>query len=156
MSTLDSLTQDLGLGSYVSFAGWVAPAQVTAFLARMDICLAPEPSNPYNDHSTAIKVMEYMAMAKPIVCFDLPEHRVTAGSAAAYVRPNDELDFARQVAALMDDADQRERMGAEGRKRVENELAWPHQARFLLAAYETLVQEMVGKACSDPLAAKGG
>jgi glycosyltransferase involved in cell wall biosynthesis len=156
MPTLDSLTEELGLGNHVSFAGWVAPHLVAHFLDRADICVAPEPSSPYNDRSTAIKIMEYMALGRPIVCFDLPENRVTAGNAAAYARPNDELDFARQVSALMDDLERRERMGKEGRERVENELAWPHQARLLLAAYGTLFPEWASGGCRDPLTIDGG
>lgn len=156
MPTLDSLTEELGLGNHVSFAGWVAPHLVAHFLDRADICVAPEPSSPYNDRSTAIKIMEYMALGRPIVCFDLPENRVTAGNAAAYARPNDELDFARQVRALMDDPERRERMGKEGRERVENELAWPHQARLLLAAYGSLFPERASGGRRDPLTVDGG
>ena len=156
VSTLGSLTEELGLGNYVSFAGWVAPDQVARFLERADICVAPEPSNLYNDRSTAIKVMEYMALGRPLVCFDLPEHRVTAGNAAAYARPNDELDFARQLGALMDDPERRERMGKEGRERVESVLAWPHQARPLLEAYGALLPEWASVARRDPLSVDGG
>jgi glycosyltransferase involved in cell wall biosynthesis len=156
LPTLDSLTEELGLGDFVSFAGWVAPDQVARFLDGADICVAPEPSSPYNDRSTAIKVMEYMALSKPIVCFDLPENRVTAGSAAAYAQPNDELDFARRISALMDDPERRLRMGREGRERVENELAWPHQAKRLLAAYGALLPEWASGGRRDPLSVDGG
>jgi glycosyltransferase involved in cell wall biosynthesis len=83
-------------------------------------------------------MMEYMAMGKPIVAFDLPEHRITAREAAMYARPNDELDFARQIATLMDNPNRREIMGQIGRERVENELAWPYQAKYLLDAYKII------------------
>jgi len=138
MPTLDSLTEELGLGNHVSFAGWVAPHLVAHFLDRADICVAPEPSSPYNDRSTAIKIMEYMALGRPIVCFDLPENRVTAQDAAAYARPNDELDFAQRIATLMDNPKRRKEMGKIGRERIETELAWSHQEKHLLRAYEAL------------------
>jgi len=82
--------------------------------------------------------MECMALGKPIVAFDLPEHRVTAQDAAVYARPNDELDFAQQIASLMDDPERRKRMGEIGRERVETELAWLYQEKHLLEAYEAL------------------
>jgi glycosyltransferase involved in cell wall biosynthesis len=85
-----------------------------------------------------IKIMEYMALAKPAVVFDLPEHRVTAGSAAAYAAANDVHDFAHHIAHLMDDPARRHQMGQVGRRRVERDLAWPHQAEKLLDAYAAL------------------
>jgi glycosyltransferase involved in cell wall biosynthesis len=86
-----------------------------------------------------IKMSEYMALGKPIVAFDLPEHRVTAQEAASYVSANDEAAFARALAELMDDPGRRARMGARGRERVETALAWPYSIPFLLQAYETLL-----------------
>jgi len=111
----------------------------------IDICVAPEPSNSYNDRSTTIKMMEYMALGKPIVAFDLPEHRASAQDAAVYARPNDELDFARQIAALMDDPERRQKMGQIGKDRVETELAWPYQEKHLLEVYEALSASLPGR-----------
>ena len=79
-----------------------------------------------------------MALGKPIVAFDLPEHRVTAQDAAVYARDNDELEFARLIAMLMDDPALRQRMGQIGRKRIKEGLAWPYQAEQLVAAYKAL------------------
>ena len=138
---LRSLTEQLGLADYVLFTGWVEHTEFARYLSAADICIAPEPSNSYNDRSTTIKMMDYMALGKPIVAFDLPEHRFTAQDAAVYARPNDELDFAQQIASLMDDWVRRKKMGEKGRERIEKELAWSHQEKFLLEAYEALVSQ---------------
>jgi glycosyltransferase involved in cell wall biosynthesis len=138
LRTVKSLAQRLGLGDHVFFTGWVEPTEVAGYLCAGDIGVAPEPSNPLNDRSTMIKIMEYMAVGKPIVAFDLPEHRFTARGAALYARPNDELDFAQQLAMLMDDPERRKKMGQIGRERIENELAWSHQAKHLLDAYTSV------------------
>jgi glycosyltransferase involved in cell wall biosynthesis len=135
---LRALTTQLGLDDHVVYTGWVEPEKVAGFLSAADICVTPDPSNPYNDCCTMIKNMEYMALAKPVVAFDLPEHRITAQAAAVYARPNDELDFARKIALLMDDPERRALMGQYGRKRIETELAWPYQAKRLLEAYASL------------------
>lgn len=132
------LAGELALGEHVCFTGWLTEASLLRYLASADICVAPEPANPYTNRSTMIKVMEYMALDKPIVAFDLPEHRVSAGDAALYARPNDERDFARQLTILMDDPERRSMMGRRGRARIEEELAWQHQAERLLAAYKAL------------------
>ena len=138
LADLKVLATELGLGERVWFTGFVPDADMLRYLSTADICVDPDPSNPFNDRCTMVKMMEYMALGKPIVAFDLPEHRVTADEAAVYARPNDELDFARQIAMLMDDPERRKRMGQVGRERVENELAWPHQEKYLLEAYEAL------------------
>jgi glycosyltransferase involved in cell wall biosynthesis len=134
---MKQLNNQLQLTDYVQFIGWVAPEKVKHYIAAADICVAPEPSNPYNDRCTVIKIAEYMALSKPVVAFDLPEHRVTAHNAAVYARPNSELDFAQKICCLMDDPERRTEMGRIGRKRVATVLAWPHQLKHLLAAYES-------------------
>lgn len=138
LADLKVLASTLGLEPYVWFTGFIPDVDMLRYLSTIDICLDPDPSNIFNDRCTMIKIMEYMALGKPIVAFDLPEHRVSAGKAALYARPNDELDFARQITVLMDDPELRDKMGRIGRERVESELAWPHQAKHLLDAYESI------------------
>lgn len=140
-ASLKVLATQLGLDEYIWFTGWTAHTNVIRYLSIADICVAPDPSNSYNDRSTMIKMMEYMALKKPIVAFDLPEHRFTAQTAALYVRPNDELEFAGALAQLMDDPEQRQAMGSFGRRRVETELAWCHSVPNLLKAYRRLLSE---------------
>jgi glycosyltransferase involved in cell wall biosynthesis len=135
-------TERLGLSDHVRFTGRQDGDDLMTLLSTADICVDPDPSNRYNDRSTMIKMTEYMALGKPIVAFDLPEHRVTAGDAAVYARPNDEGDFASCIAQLMDDPDRRERMGALGRARVESELSWHRQERHLLSAYDKVLGDV--------------
>jgi glycosyltransferase involved in cell wall biosynthesis len=107
-------------------------------LAVADVCVQPDPHSPLNDKSTMNKLMEYMALGKPTVAFDLLETRVTAKDAAVYVRPNDEAEFARQVCRLLDDPEERQRMGNIGRHRVQTTLAWEYSVPELLRAYALL------------------
>ena len=130
------LARRVGVADRVEFTGFVdADDVVRRILASADVCLAPEPRNPLNDASTMIKIGEYMAMERPIVAFDLTESRFTAGDAAVYAEPNDPSSFARCIAGLLDDPGRRAAMGAIGRDRVENGLAWEHSERSLLEAY---------------------
>ena len=84
------------------------------------------------------KVLEYMACGKPVVCFDLREHRHSAGEGALYAEPNRDEDLASQIARLLDDPPLRQRLGAYNRRRFLDHLAWEHQAGELLRAYEDL------------------
>lgn len=142
LGDIKALAEKLGITKHVTFTGWVESERVGALLAAADICVAPEPSNPYNDRSTMIKITEYMAAGKPIVAFDLPEHRQTAGDAALYAPANDPTEMAKAIHALIDDPDKRAEMGRLGRSRIETGLAWSFQAEKLLAAYESLWQQV--------------
>ncbi|MEV4899274.1 glycosyltransferase family 4 protein, partial [Nonomuraea sp. NPDC055795] len=65
------LSKTLGLEDVVEFTGRIPDADLLRYLSTADVCLAPDPLNPLNDVSTMNKIMEYMAMARPIVSFDL-------------------------------------------------------------------------------------
>jgi glycosyltransferase involved in cell wall biosynthesis len=134
-----ALARELGLEEYVRFTGFMNIKDLLPYLAAADICLDPDPSNAYNDRSTMFKMMEYMALGKPIVAFDLPEHRFTAQNAAVYVPPNDEGAFARAIAELMDDPDRRAALGAFGRFRIKTQLAWEFSVPHLLSAYRAVL-----------------
>ncbi len=138
LDELQAMAHELKLDPYVWFTGWVSYEDLLCYLSTIDIGMDPDPSNAFNDACTMIKIMNYMALAKPVVAFDLPEHRVTAGEAAVYARPNDEMDFACQIAALMRDPERRAQMGRTGIRRIEEELAWPYQAQRLILAYDEM------------------
>jgi glycosyltransferase involved in cell wall biosynthesis len=131
-----SLAARLELADSVTFTGRIPDEDLLRYLSTSDVCLAPDPLNPLNDVSTMNKIMEYMAMARPIVSFDLREARVSAGEAAVYATANDESEFAKLIAGLLDDPDERARMGQLGLARVAGPLSWEHSRAALLAAYE--------------------
>lgn len=129
----------MGLADHVTFTGRVPDQVLLEVLSTADVCVNPDRVNPMNDLSTMNKILEYMALGRPIVQFDVTEGRVSAGDAALYARPNDPADFAAQIAALLDDPAARARMGAAGRDRVVSRFAWSHQVAPLLAAYGRLL-----------------
>jgi glycosyltransferase involved in cell wall biosynthesis len=130
------LAAELGIADVVEFTGWVEHDTIATVLSTSDVCLAPDPKNPLNDLCSMVKISEYMAMARPIVSFDLAESRVAAGDAALFAVPGDFEGFAELVSRLLDSPEERERLGRAGRLRAEQVLAWEHQERSLLAAYE--------------------
>jgi glycosyltransferase involved in cell wall biosynthesis len=135
---LQALATELGIREHTLFTGWLPRGEAMRTIASVDVGVEPAPSNPYNDRSTMVKVMEYMALGKPVVAYDLPENRFSAQSAAVYARPNDELELARATSELLDQPERRAAMGAIGRERVEAELAWRHSVPRLLEAYRSV------------------
>jgi glycosyltransferase involved in cell wall biosynthesis len=138
LETMRRLAQELAITDYVTFTGRVPDAELLAMLNTADVCVNPDVANDMNDKSTMNKIMEYMALGKPIVQYDLTEGRVSAQDASLYAERNDPIDLARKLVALLDDPEQRERMGRIGLERVRTTLAWEHEAPRLLAAYEKL------------------
>ncbi len=124
-----------GLDRYFTFTGPLYGAEMLDVLNTIDIGVSPDPKNAMNDISTMNKVMEYMTLEKPLVQFDLTEGRASAADAALYARPNDPLDFADQIARLIEDPDLAQRLGQIGRARVLDNLSWGHSVPALLAAY---------------------
>jgi len=141
LQDLRDLAENLQLNGCVELTGFVSDEDLQANLAAADICVDPDPSSPLNDLSTWIKIMEYMASAKPVVAFDLKETRFSARDAAIYVAPNNETEFAEAIAKLMDHPERQNQMGTYGRRRVEDELQWAKVGHNLLTAYGTLLAE---------------
>lgn len=137
-SALRALAHRLALEEYVNFTGLLGKKDILRYLSVVDVGLSPDPQNGLNELCTMIKTMEYMAMGKPVVAFDLPETRFSAQDAALYATPNLVEDFTDKIETLLDNEELRYKMGAFGRKRIQEVLAWGHCEKDLLRAYETL------------------
>lgn len=140
LEDLRVLARELNLEGYVELTGYISEEDLMRNLSAADICVDPDPSSPLNDVSTWIKIMEYMALGKPIVTYDLKETRWSAQDAALYVTPNNELAFAEGIATLMDRADLRTQMGEFGRRRIETDLKWDIVGQNLVRAYASLLK----------------
>jgi glycosyltransferase involved in cell wall biosynthesis len=134
------LAGKLGISDHVEFTGMVGDDRIVQVLSTADVCIAPDPPNAFNDRSTMNKIVEYMAIGRPVACYDLPEARVSAEAAAVYATAGDTTALAGAIASLLDDAPARERLGAAGRARVEGELSWTRSAEALRAAYDRAVR----------------
>ncbi|KUM88319.1 MULTISPECIES: glycosyltransferase family 4 protein [Streptomyces] len=145
------LSRELGLTEQVQFTGRVPDADLLRYLSTADVCLSPDPRNPLNDVSTMNKVLEYMAMGRPIVSFDLKEARVSAGDAAVYAPANDEARFAELITVLLDDPDKRARMGKIGQERIGGQLSWRNSQASLLAAYAAACRDRDAVPASGPV-----
>lgn len=133
------MSHRLRLREFIDFTGYLSNDKAIAdYLATADVCVSPDPKNPFNDVCTMNKVVEYMAMGKPLVAFDLDEVRDTARGAGVYVGANDPKAFGDKILELLDSPETRRRMGELGRQRFNDTLAWEHQRESLLKAYELL------------------
>lgn len=135
---LDKLRNDcmkMDLEDCIEFTGRVSDDTLLQYLNTADICVNSDKYNSMNDKSTMNKILEYMALAKPIVQFDLTEGRYSAQDASLYATPNDAVDFAEKILSLLEDPNRRTQMGQFGRNRILNELSWNHTSKALLDGY---------------------
>jgi glycosyltransferase involved in cell wall biosynthesis len=132
---LKALSDELGISDYVEFTGRIPDDELIDRLSTCDVCVNPDPFNSFNDASVMNKILEYMALGRPVVQFDLTEGRRSAGEAAVYAARNDTQALADAIVELLEDETRRHRMSAEGLRRMNAELEWRHQVPTLLAAY---------------------
>ena len=133
---IKQLTEELHLQDFVVLTGRIPDEPALEILSTADVFLSPDPLNPLNDVSTMIKIMEYMALGKPIVSFELKEARYSAGESALYVKSNDAVAFADGILELLGDPVGSQKMAEFGMARVEALLSWQKQSESLLRAYQ--------------------
>lgn len=138
LKSLEDLAESLGIRDKIWFAGYQPESRWRSLLSSVDVCFVPDPLNPLNEKSTMIKMMDYMALGKPIVAYDMTENRVSGGDAVLYAKPNDPKDLARQLMTLVENASLREALGATGRQRISNGLAWEFSAANLRHLYQSI------------------
>src|SRR5208337_2694557 len=124
LATLREMVRDRDLADMVNFTGRVPDEELLEILSTADVCVNPDRPCEMNDISTMIKIMEYMALGKPIVQFDSKEGKFSAQEASLYASKDDGVaDFAAKIIWLLDRPEQRKKMGEFGRRRIEEALA---------------------------------
>lgn len=140
LERMKQLSSSMGLDDYVDFYGRVPDDLLIAVLNSADVCVNPDKPTEMNNLSTMNKIMEYMALKKPIVQYDLKEGRFSAQEASLYAKWHDTEDFANKIMELMDDTDARQRMGEFGYNRVINELSWDYESKKLVKFYQRVMK----------------
>jgi glycosyltransferase involved in cell wall biosynthesis len=135
---MKAMAEQMGLSPVVHFTGRIPDEQLWTYLSTADVCVDPDPLTEWSNMSTMNKIVEYMAFGRPIVAFDLIEHRRSAESAAVYVPGNDDAAMARAIRELLLDPERRETMSQFARTRFREALAWEHAEQRLIAAYQQL------------------
>jgi glycosyltransferase involved in cell wall biosynthesis len=132
---LVTLRDHLQLGEFVEMPGRVTNEFLFTALKTMDLGVACDPINEYNDHCTMNKTLEYMAFSKPQVMFGTREGMYSAGESALNVMENSAEALGDAILTLLDDPARREAMGRLGYERLSTQLNWERSVEQLLASY---------------------
>ncbi len=138
LEKIKALASEMNVDSYFDFYGRVDDETLVDILNTADICVNPDRPTEMNNLSTMNKIMEYMALKKPIVQFDLKEGRLSAQEASLYAINTSTDDFAEKIIWLLDRPDERKKMGDFGYNRVLNELSWNHESEKLINFYKNV------------------
>lgn len=141
MPAVQTLVDQMDLRENITFFGMIHDQNVLcSILSTCDVCVNPDKQDEFTDKITTIKLMEYMAVGKPIVQFDLTEAKYTAQHASLYAENGNIKDFAEKISLLLDDENRRAEMGSYGYKRITEELSWDIEREKFISLYNRLLQ----------------
>jgi glycosyltransferase involved in cell wall biosynthesis len=139
LESVKQLAADMSLNSFVDFYGRVDDKTMVEVLNTSDLCVNPDRPTEMNNLSTMNKIMEYMALKKPIVQYDLKEGKFSAQEASLYAQNTSTSDFAEKLMWLLDHEDQRISMGNYGYERILNTLSWDFESKKLVDFYKRIL-----------------
>ena len=135
----------LGLAEHVQIEAAVPHHEIPGVIAAADVCVSPLALNDRNvtQGCCPIKVIEYMASARPIVAANLPVVRelVREDIDALLFAPDDADDLARQIGRVLNDRALAESLAASARERARARLTWHEAQKKLLKVYNRLLAE---------------
>jgi glycosyltransferase involved in cell wall biosynthesis len=129
-SELEALEHSLD-GLTMILPGVVPEEQVPAYLAAMDVAVAPATDgSPFPTD----RLLQYMAAGLPVVAADSEavEHCVRHGETGVLYRPGDADAMADALAGLLADPERGRALGSAGREHVAHAHSWDECARTIL------------------------
>jgi glycosyltransferase involved in cell wall biosynthesis len=108
-------------------------AEIPRWIALADLCVVPLPDHPWWRVSSPLKLMEYLAMGKPVVLTEMKAHRaIVEDDDDAFYIPNAEpAALAAGIRKAMAAKDRFQEVGTKGRQKAVKELTWEGQAKIL-------------------------
>ncbi len=125
--------EKLGVSSRISFAGWIDNKMIPEYVASADICLVPHHKCSHWDNTIPNKLFDYMAAGKPVVVSDVaPMERIVSHAKCGLIyKSGDARSLAAKIVELCDSG-QREALGKNGMKAVQEEYNWDNDATVML------------------------
>jgi glycosyltransferase involved in cell wall biosynthesis len=137
---LERLAAERGVADRLVFHGYRQADYFVPLLARTHICVCPDPPTQFNSVSTMTKVVEYLAMGRPALIFDLQETRAVAGDAGLVAGEPSAAGLARTMVRVVEDRPLLASLtAAAGTRLDELNCSWETSSENLIEAYSRLV-----------------
>jgi len=132
---LEALVREHKLKANVLLHPTVPYEEVPRYIACCDVAIIPLPKLNWWTVSSPLKLMEYLAMEKPVIATDIDAHRSVMGTAECvrYISNNCPEEIAQAIWDLYQQRDRLYEKGKAGRKIVKDRFTWEAQARNLEA-----------------------
>lgn len=137
---LRALADELGIAGICRFPGRVAREEAAWEHASLDVFAVPRRDLPVTRSVTPMKSIEASASGTPVVASDLPAlAELVEDGVTGRLVPADDVDaWAAVLGELLEDAAQRERLGAAGREWALRTRTWHANARRVVEVYRRL------------------
>lgn len=134
---LNKLVMENNLQDYVKLINWVPFNGVEENILSSDLCTVPHNNIEHTQTTIPHKLFQYMAMSKPVLVSDVrPLKRVVEETKSGFIfKAGDVEDCAEKIRGAIESNDLKE-YGENGRKAVEGNYNWSHDAKRLLSVYK--------------------
>jgi glycosyltransferase involved in cell wall biosynthesis len=128
------LADSAGVGDRMTFTGKIEYRDAATYLGLGDIAVAPKMSTSEGSG----KLLNYMAMAQPVVAFDTPVHREYLAELGIYAPVGNTSAFAAAIRQLMNNPGQRASLGQQLRQRAADHYSWREAGQEIEQIYSQL------------------
>jgi glycosyltransferase involved in cell wall biosynthesis len=129
-----TIAQNRGIADIMTFTGKVEYRDAPLFLSLGDIAVAPKMSATEGSG----KVLNYMALAQPIVAYDSPVHREYLADLGVFAPLGDVNAFTEAIKTLINNPSEQKKLGDCLRERAIKKYSWQRAGRQIISIYENL------------------
>jgi glycosyltransferase involved in cell wall biosynthesis len=126
--------KDLGVADKVTFTGKINYEDAPQYLSLGDIAVSAKMTTSEGSG----KVLNYMAMAQPVVAYDTPVHREYLADLGVYAKVGDSASLAEEIRTLINDEKKMRLLGTELRKRAGKKYSWLSAGTKIINLYNSL------------------
>jgi len=139
LTVLKDLSSELGVAKQVTFTGFLPMHEAWNYVRHAVVCVSPFYTTPILCSTSPTKLIEYMAMGKPVVANDHPEQRkIIQESGGGLCVPYEVDAFSDAIVEILRNPKQAFLMGRRGRKYVEHNRSYDKIGRMLEQSYFSL------------------
>jgi len=142
-STIQKLIMKLDLRDYVKIYNAVPFNEVARAISQCDVGIVPLPNILWWTISSPLKLLEYLAMEKPVILTDIPAHREIVGNhkCCFFIKNHSPDEIAKGIFKAYKSKKYLRQMGREGRELVLNEYTWEKQAFRIVSFLKKIYSE---------------
>ena len=130
---MESLVKKKALQNNVYIHEAVSHSEVPKFISMCDVAIAPFDSSSYPRTSCPLKILEYLAMMKPIITTAIPFNMelVKHGACLFFIHSNSPEDITRAIEHVYKNIEKLRQVGKIGRTVIEQYYTWEEKAKDL-------------------------